>query len=140
MSAAIQFTPRVQRVLEFASDRARIAGRTETSVSDIPFGLLQLGSGVACNVLKKHSIDTAQLEAAILKTKTTQPYTVLLPAAQEEMRALHHTYLGTEHLLLALLHHSDNVLTIALKDRGVRIKDVRNEIRKELDPNFNPTD
>ena len=56
------------------------------------------------------------------------------------MRALHHTYLGTEHLLLALLHHSDNVLTIALKDRGVRIKDVRNEIRKELDPNFNPTD
>jgi ATP-dependent Clp protease ATP-binding subunit ClpA len=48
--------------------------------------------------------------------------------AQEEALGLHHSYLGTEHLLLGLLRDSTSVGRKALDRLGVRFDDVRSEV------------
>lgn len=48
--------------------------------------------------------------------------------AQEEARGLHHNHIGTEHLLLGLLHDSTSVGRKALDRLGVRLDDVRSEV------------
>ena len=54
------------------------------------------------------------------------------------MRYLHHTYLGTEHLLLAVLTEKNNPLSVVLAGLGLTADILREEILKELDPNYTP--
>ena len=56
--------------------------------------------------------------------------------AQDEARALKHNYIGTEHILLGLLREGDGVAARVLKNLDVDIEQTRQEILKELDPNF----
>ncbi|HJP65559.1 MAG TPA: Clp protease N-terminal domain-containing protein [Actinomycetota bacterium] len=48
--------------------------------------------------------------------------------AQAEAMALRHGYLGTEHLLLGLLHGHDDVAARALDLLGIRSDDVRSDV------------
>ena len=49
---------------------------------------------------------------------------------------LGHTYVGTEHILLGLLHEGDGVAARVLMNLAVDIERTRVEILKELDPNY----
>ena len=70
------------------------------------------------------------------------PYTPrvkkVLALAGKEAKALNHTYVGTEHILLGLLREGDGVAARVLKKLEVDIEQTRQEILKELDPNFTP--
>jgi hypothetical protein len=48
--------------------------------------------------------------------------------AQDEARLLRHTYIGTEHLLLGLVHEGDGVAAQALKEMQVSLTAVREEV------------
>jgi ATP-dependent Clp protease ATP-binding subunit ClpA len=48
--------------------------------------------------------------------------------AQEEARMLNHNYIGTEHILLGLIHEGDGVAARALEDLGVRLDTVRERV------------
>jgi ATP-dependent Clp protease ATP-binding subunit ClpA len=48
--------------------------------------------------------------------------------AQEEARLLDHDYIGTEHILLGLVHESEGVAATALKELGVSLATVRSEV------------
>jgi ATP-dependent Clp protease ATP-binding subunit ClpA len=52
--------------------------------------------------------------------------------AQAEARNLQHEYVGTEHLLLALLDDETGAIAVALHDRGVDQVRVRDEIIKHV--------
>jgi ATP-dependent Clp protease ATP-binding subunit ClpA len=54
--------------------------------------------------------------------------------AQEESSALKHTYIGTEHLLLALLRVNDGVVTRALEALGVTAERVRARLLEIVAP------
>jgi ATP-dependent Clp protease ATP-binding subunit ClpA len=58
----------------------------------------------------------------------TERARVAVVFAQEEARDLHHNYIGTEHLLLGLLHDRASVGRQALDRLGVRLDDVRSEV------------
>ncbi|MFT0762193.1 ATP-dependent Clp protease ATP-binding subunit [Scrofimicrobium sp. R131] len=45
--------------------------------------------------------------------------------AQEEARGLKHSYIGTEHLLLGLIHEGDGVAAKAMEMVGIKIEDAR---------------
>ncbi|NDF00491.1 MAG: ATP-dependent Clp protease ATP-binding subunit, partial [Verrucomicrobia bacterium] len=60
----------------------------------------------------------------------------VLSLASKEAKALSHTYVGTEHILLGLLREGDGVAAKVLKSLDIDIEMVRQEILKELDPNF----
>ena len=60
----------------------------------------------------------------------------VLALAGKEAKSLNHSYVGTEHILLGLLREGEGVAARVLKTLEVDIERTRNEILKELDPNF----
>jgi ATP-dependent Clp protease ATP-binding subunit ClpC len=70
------------------------------------------------------------------------PYTPrvkkVLALAGKEAAALRHSYVGTEHILLGLLREGEGIAARVLKSLQVDPARTRNEILKELDPNYTP--
>jgi ATP-dependent Clp protease ATP-binding subunit ClpC len=50
--------------------------------------------------------------------------------AQEEARMLNHNYIGTEHLLLGLIHEGQGVAATALESLGVSLEAVRAQVEE----------
>jgi len=48
--------------------------------------------------------------------------------AQEEARMLNHNYIGTEHILLGLIHEGEGVAAKALESLNVELEDVREQV------------
>ena len=61
-----------------------------------------------------------------------------LALAAKEAKALNHTYVGTEHILLGLLREGDGVAARVLKALRVDTDVARQNILRELDPNYSP--
>ena len=49
--------------------------------------------------------------------------------AQDEARLLNHNYIGTEHILLGLIHEAEGVGAKALESLGVTLEGVRDQVR-----------
>src|SRR5262249_32117708 len=62
----------------------------------------------------------------------------VLALAGKEAEALNHSYIGTEHILLGLLREGEGIAARVLRSLEVDPARTRNEILKELDPNFTP--
>ena len=112
-------------------------------------GLIKLGQGVAVNVLQKMGLDLETVRQEVEKevrggnepkAAGNIPYTPrvkkVLALAAKEAKALNHTYVGTEHILLGLLREGDGVAAKVLRNLDVDIEQCRQEILKELDPQF----
>jgi len=143
------FTPRAQQVLALARKEADRFHHTYVGTEHLLLGLINLGQGVAVNVLQKLGLSLDTVRAAVEKqvgtgpeTKPTGniPYTPrvkqVLALANKEAKALNHSYVGTEHILLGLLREGDGVAARVLRSLDVDIERCRNEILIELDPNF----
>jgi len=50
--------------------------------------------------------------------------------AQEEARALNHNYIGTEHVLLGLIHEGEGVAAKALESLGISLVGVRQQVEE----------
>ena len=50
--------------------------------------------------------------------------------AQEEARLLNHNYIGTEHILLGLIHEGEGVAAKALESLGISLEAVRAEVEE----------
>ncbi len=50
--------------------------------------------------------------------------------AQEEARLLDHNYIGTEHILLGLIHEGEGVAAKALEQLGISLEAVRREVEE----------
>src|SRR5471030_1813038 len=145
------FTPRAQQVLALARKEADRFHHNYVGTEHILLGLIKLGQGVAVSVLQKMGLDLETVRGAVekqvgtgqeTKTKGSIPYTPrvkkVLALAGKEARALNHSYVGTEHIVLGLLREGEGVAARVLKSLEVDIERTRNEILKELDPNFAP--
>src|SRR6187401_569646 len=49
--------------------------------------------------------------------------------AQEEARLLNHSYIGTEHILLGLIHEGEGVAAKALESLGISLEAVRSQVQ-----------
>ncbi len=145
------FTPRAQQVLALARKEADRFNHNYVGTEHLLLGLIKLGQGVAVNVLQKMGLDMDTVRMEIEKqvgsgheTKMVGniPYTPrvkkVLALAGKEAKSLNHSYVGTEHILLGLLREGEGVAARVLKSLEVDIERTRNEILKELDPNFTP--
>ena len=54
--------------------------------------------------------------------------------AQEEARMLNHNYIGTEHLLLGLIHEGEGIAAKALESMGVTLSSVREQVQDIIGP------
>ena len=143
------FTPRAQQVLALARKEADRFHHNYVGTEHLLLGLINLGQGVAVNVLQKMGLDLQTVRAAVekqvgmgpeSKPSGNIPYTPrvkkVLALAGKEAKALSHSYVGTEHVLLGLLREGEGVAARVLKSLDVDIERCRNEILAELDPNF----
>ena len=58
----------------------------------------------------------------------------VLVLAQEEARLLNHNFIGTEHILLGLIHQGDGVAAQALGSLGIRLEAVREAVEETIGP------
>jgi ATP-dependent Clp protease ATP-binding subunit ClpC len=56
----------------------------------------------------------------------------VLVLAQEEARLLNHSFIGTEHILLALIHEDEGVAAKALKSLGITLEAVREKVKETI--------
>ena len=143
------FTPRAQQVLALARKEADRFNHNFVGTEHLLLGLIKLGQGVAVNVLQKMGLDLETVRLEVEKQVGTGPdqkqvgnipYTPrvkkVLNLASKEAKNLAHTYVGTEHILLGLLREGEGVAARVLKNLDVDIEHTRQEILRELDPNF----
>ncbi len=143
------FTPRAQQVLALARKEADRFNHNYVGTEHLLLGLIKLGQGVAVNVLQKMGLDLETVRMEVEKQVGSGPETKMvgnipytprvkkvLALAGKEAKALQHSYVGTEHILLGLLREGEGVAARVLKSLEVDIERTRNEILKELDPNF----
>jgi len=122
------FTPRAQQVLALARKEADRFNHNFVGTEHLLLGLIKLGQGVAVNVLQKMGLDLETVRMEVEKQVGTGPdqkvignipYTPrvkkVLALASKEAKALNHTYVGTEHILLGLLREGDGVAARVLK-------------------------
>lgn len=141
-----KFTNRAKQVIKLAKKEAQRLNHNYLGTEHVLLGLLKLGQGIAVNVLRNFNLDYDTVRAEVEKQVGFGPEIQVYgdPAltgkvkkvfefANEEAAALNHNYVGTEHLLLALLRQTDGVAAQVLETLNVSLKDIRKEILKELE-------
>src|SRR6476660_6322915 len=147
------FTPRAQQVLALARKEADRFNHNYVGTEHLLLGLIKLGQGVAVNVLQKMGLDLETVRMEVEKQVGSGPETKMagnvpytprvkkvLALAGKEAKALNHSYVGTEHILLGLLREGDGVAARVLKSLDVELEQTREEILRELDPNYAATE
>lgn len=112
-----RFTPRARNAVVAAQNAAHEAGNTEITPDHLVLGTLSDSAALATVLLQRQKIDTEALRATVqlppagAETPELIPFSgparkVLELTFREALR-LGHNYIGTEHLLLALLELED---------------------------------
>ncbi|NGX38901.1 MAG: ATP-dependent Clp protease ATP-binding subunit ClpC [Chlamydiae bacterium] len=141
-----KFTNRAKQVIKLAKKEAQRLNHNYLGTEHVLLGLLKLGQGIAVNVLRNLNLDYETLRAEVERLVGFGPEIQVYgdPAltgkvkkvfefANEEAASLNHNYVGTEHLLLALLRQTDGVAAQVLENLNINLKDIRKEILKELE-------
>ena len=114
-SAWTRFTQRARHVILLAQDEADRMQHSEVGTPHLFSALLREGEGTAAQVLIQMGLNLEAVRQAgqVLKApgqtlgpppKLSSQAKRMLELSAEEARELRHNYIGTEHLLLALLH------------------------------------
>jgi ATP-dependent Clp protease ATP-binding subunit ClpC len=88
-------------------------------------------SGVAAEVVRTgwSCPNQARKELAMFERFTDRARRVVV-LAQEEARMLNHNYIGTEHILLGLIHEGEGVAAKALESLGISLEAVRSQVEE----------
>src|SRR6516164_2044814 len=145
------FTPRAKEVLALALKEAKRLNHAYVGTEHLLLGLIKLGQGVAVKVLQRMGLDLERVRIEVeqhigphpkAKMVGNIPYTPrvkkVLALAGKEGEALKQSYVGTEHILLGLLREGEGIAARVLRSLEVDLARTRNEILKELDPNYAP--
>jgi ATP-dependent Clp protease ATP-binding subunit ClpC len=135
-----RFTDRARRVVVLAQTEARDLGHNYIGTEHILLALIDEGQGVAAKALEAMGIDQdAARQRVVELTGRGQgaseghiPFTPqakkLLELALREALQLGHHYIGTEHILLALIRESDGVGAQVLVGLGADLDRTRQQV------------
>jgi ATP-dependent Clp protease ATP-binding subunit ClpC len=140
------FTDRVKKVMQIAREEAIRLGNDYVGTEHLLLGLIKEGDGVAVAVLRSMGVELDELAANIEKAITSSggmmtigqmlPFTPrakkVLEIAANEARSMSHKYIGTEHLLLALMKDTESTASNALASAGLEYDKVKEEISRVL--------
>lgn len=145
----MQLTPRANQAITLAKKEALKLKHNYVGTEHLLLGIVNLGQGVAVNVLRKMGINLENLSAEVEKNigigdsnatmqtlELSEGVKKSLSFAAQEATKLGHNYIGTEHLLLGILCDENSTAQQVLKSMGVDIKTCKNLILAELNPNF----
>ena len=125
-----EFTGRANRVLELAKEFSIINNYSFVGTEHMLYGLIKEGEGLASKILSSQGLTAEYVESEIFKidgvmnTLETDPeFTprakrIIENSAKEAMR-MGQNYVGTEHILLALMREIDSVAVRILIDANI---------------------
>lgn len=144
--ANYNYTPRAKQVVALAKEEAARLNHGFVGTEHLLLGLIKLGEGVAVKALEKWGLDLETVKIEVEKevgTGTDKKVPTPIPLtprvkevfslAAQEAKALGHTYVGTEHLLLGWLREGEGVAAQVLKNFNVDIDQTRQDILTQLD-------
>jgi ATP-dependent Clp protease ATP-binding subunit ClpC len=133
-----RFTDRARRVIVDAQNEARSLGHNYIGPEHILLGLINEGDGVGAKALEAMQISTDTVRGRIEEitgrgqappTTGHIPFTPrakkVLELSLREALQLGHNYIGTEHILLGLIHEGDGVAAQVLVGLGVELDRTR---------------
>ena len=136
------FTQKANKAVNLAVSAAENMGQTYVGTEHILLGLAQEGTGVAAEALKACGLNAADLETQIRNTGTGYPTKLSPNAFTPRTKRLLQTavafasrtggYVGTEHILLAVLYEKDSYAYSFLREMGVDI----NRLAESLQGSF----
>src|SRR6478736_3416216 len=127
-----RFTDRARQALRYANEEATKRGHEYILPEHLLLGLIREGSGIGAAALNEVCDKADRLAEAINQTIDNTPQRDspgtrdVIELAMSERKRLNHNYVGTEHLLLALLQSSDAMLASAFASIGVDPAAIRN--------------
>jgi len=140
-----KFTDRAKKVMQLANAEAQRLHHEYIGTEHVLLALVREGTGVAANVLQVLGVELKtvikDVEAVVdrghIETISgTLPQTArarkVIEYAIEEARGMQHNFVGTEHLLLGLLHDDCNIAAQVLINRDVSLSRAREEVCKLL--------
>jgi len=145
-------TPRARKALQLAQQEAERLNCDCVGTEHLLLGLLSLNEGVAVDILNLMQISLPDLRREVensarhagnnLQKMGSLPLTnrmkkIILLAATEA-KIMNYNFIGTEHLLLALLRDGESEAARILRNMNVDINSVRTAILKALDPDYLP--
>ena len=138
------FTEKANKALNLAIDSAERMGHTYVGSEHILLGLLREGNGVAYAVLDELGVksDTIadfikeKIGVGIRTTVTTDDFTPrtkrILQISVVQAARLGHNYVGTEHILIAIIEESDSYAVRFLNELGIKEQEILNKIENKL--------
>ena len=140
-----RFTDRARRVVVLAQEEARLLNHNYIGTEHILLGLIHEGEGVAAQALEslKISLDSVRKEVeSIIGSGSSAPsgHIPFTPRAKKilelslrEALKLKHNYIGTEHILLGLIHEGEGVAAQVLVKLGAGLPRVREQVIQLLE-------
>ena len=134
------FTEKANKAMNFAIDYAKNLGHTYIGSEHMLLGILKEDTGVAAEVLQKLDVTLEKMEAIVKQevgvgSQTHVAIDDLTPRSKRilQMAVMHasqlnHNYVGTEHLLLAILSEGDSYGVRFLQSLGVKPSDILDEL------------
>ena len=139
-----KFSERARRVLTLAQEEAQHLGHSHIGTEHILLGLVGEDEGVAAKVLISSGVSLSKVRSAVEfiighgekpssgEIGLTSGAKKVIELAIDEARHLGHNYIGTEHLLLGLLHEGEGVAAGVLNSLGVTLERARAETTRVL--------
>ena len=138
-----KFTNKAKKAIEIANDISIQLGHNYIGTEHILYGLLKEGEGIAAKVLNNKGITEENVKEKIeellgvgKEIKETLGFTPrtkrVLENAFLEAKRIGYNYIGTEHLLLAIMKENDCVAVRIITDLDVEISKIYSEIAKVI--------
>ena len=138
-----KFTNKAKKVIEIANDISIELGHNYIGTEHILYGLAKEGDGIAAKVLNNKGISDEKIKAKIEEllgkgdeieeslgfTPRTKK---VLENAFLEAKRIGYNFIGTEHLLLAIMKEEDCVATRVMIELNIEISKIYNEIAKVI--------
>ncbi len=138
------FTQKANKALNLALESAEKMGCSYVGTEHILLGLLREGSGVAAAALSECGVTEDALKQRISEDNNNNTETRLTPddftprtkrvlrAAMLVSSRLGNSYVGTEHLLLAIISENDSYAVAFLREMGVSENAIAQAISKSI--------
>ena len=138
-----KFTNKAKKVIEIANDISIELGHNYIGTEHILYGLVKEGEGIAAKVLNNKGITDEKVRVKIeellgvgREIKETLGFTPrtkrVLENAFLEAKRIGYNYIGTEHLLLAILKEEDCVAVRVIVELNVEVPKIYSEITKVI--------